>query len=1379
RILDMAIQMAWGLHYAHERGLIHRDVKPANVMVTSQGIAKIGDFGLAKAREQRAAGAAKVEEVGGYTPHYAAPEQLYGGTLTRKTDMWCWAVSVVEMLAHGVQWSLGPAAAEYLKEYVVVDGPGDKVIRPPRAVGRVLQACLETAAEDRPKDLLSVTEVLEDGYRDITGRPYPRKAPKTSLTNADVLNNSALSMLDLGNSSAAFTLWRSAVKMEPQHPEATFNLGLMRWRSGELTDLSLLRELGDVANTHTARWKPRYQLALAHLERGDFEHAEKILTELRSPDADEKEIEEALRAAKQGTGERMKLETSFTETFTGESVGCISGDGKFVVTLVGDGIETFGDLGGEPPYGLNIRDAATGRTLRTLCRLSTPPRCLAVSRDGRLVLTEGDPSVLLLYETAKGKVVRRLRGAPGSIYSTAFSADGRYALSAGDFDHVALWDLAKGVTARSVQSPRTGITTVKFGPDPRYGLTGDRDGSLCYWNFHHRLLVHTLQGHDGAIIAIAVNASGTLALSGGEDRKMFLWDLTSGQRVREFVGHGDKVTGVAFRPDEDHALSACSDGDIRLWETSTGRCLRTQETHAPLHRFSVSDDGTRALVVGIDGDYSVWSISGRRTPYTAPLALARFQSTESALSQESEFETYISKARDTLDLGGLMDAIQQVKRARAVPGHYRHPKAMEVWKRLGSLLPRKGLRGGWNTLTLEAHSGTISAVACDRLGRKAATIGADGMLKLWDIETGRLINGMSCDPSAVISMCISDCAEYVLLELPSEYEMISVKQGEPVVTFDARFPEEPFAGLNGLYVFQKLGRELVVKDEKSGAVAAAFHMNPPASACFTPDGKFTLEAGQDRIFVRLTAYGATAPDAAASTLIGHSGAVLCVAVTYDGVHVLSGSADCTLRLWNITDGTCIRTFAGHQGPVTSVCPTLDGRYGLSAGKDKTLKVWDLESGNCLRSFEGHTGNITRAVLSTDGMTALSADEGGTVKVWVLDWDLQDRPWCDWDAGAMPYLDAFIDLRVVSGLYRSGEPLKPTKREFDDLMFIIGCAGYGWLMPAGVRKKLFERAGSSGPGGAPSQDGSGSIHVDQAVTAPKTGTKTRSERSSRKDGGKRSWWKTAVLSLAVIGAFSTALYFGFSKWYAMEYGHRLVDFAGNGQNEKIVELLEWGVNPNTANAGGVTPLMVASEKGHPDTVELLINKKADVSNKDLHGRTALLLAVTNRHDPIVDLLLRRGANPNPATIEGLTPLLAASEQGKLDTVRLLISKGADVNHQDRQGRTALMAAAEKGHADTVFALLTNGAKPDIRAEDGNTALTYAARDGFHNVVHVLLGAGADPGIRNVAGNTAIDLASANDHRNVVRLITSWTIEVEMARARKFDSGTSRSRSRRSY
>ena len=49
-MLDIAIQFAWGLHYSHEQGLIHQDVKPGNVMITSDGIAKVTDFGLARAK---------------------------------------------------------------------------------------------------------------------------------------------------------------------------------------------------------------------------------------------------------------------------------------------------------------------------------------------------------------------------------------------------------------------------------------------------------------------------------------------------------------------------------------------------------------------------------------------------------------------------------------------------------------------------------------------------------------------------------------------------------------------------------------------------------------------------------------------------------------------------------------------------------------------------------------------------------------------------------------------------------------------------------------------------------------------------------------------------------------------------------------------------------------------------------------------------------------------------------------------------------------------------------------------------------------------------------------------------------------------------------
>ena len=120
-ILDVAIQFAWGLHHAHEQGLVHRDVKPANVMLTTDGLAKVTDFGLARSRAVRlaapgraAAGAGHtmtVEGGGGATPAYVSPEQARGETLSRRSDLWSFGLSVLEMFAGRAQLGLRPQGA--------------------------------------------------------------------------------------------------------------------------------------------------------------------------------------------------------------------------------------------------------------------------------------------------------------------------------------------------------------------------------------------------------------------------------------------------------------------------------------------------------------------------------------------------------------------------------------------------------------------------------------------------------------------------------------------------------------------------------------------------------------------------------------------------------------------------------------------------------------------------------------------------------------------------------------------------------------------------------------------------------------------------------------------------------------------------------------------------------------------------------------------------------------------------------------------------------------------------------------------------------------------------------------------------------------------
>jgi serine/threonine protein kinase len=117
------------------------------------------------------------------------------------------------------------------------------------------------------------------------------------------------------------------------------------------------------------------------------------------------------------------------------------------------------------------------------------------------------------------------------------------------------------------------------------------------------------------------------------------------------------------------------------------------------------------------------------------------------------------------------------------------------------------------------------------------------------------------------------------------------------------------------------------------------------------------------------------------TLSGHTDKVAAVAFSGDGRRALSGSADQTLKLWDLGSGQCVRTLSGHTYWVDAVALSGDGRRALSGSVDKTLKLWDLGSGQCVRTLSGHTYWVDAVALSGDGRRALSGSRDRTLKLW--------------------------------------------------------------------------------------------------------------------------------------------------------------------------------------------------------------------------------------------------------------------------------------------------------------------------------------------------------------------------------------------------------------
>ncbi len=990
RILDVAIQFAWGLDHAHSRGLVHQDVKPLNAMLGADWAVKVTDFGLAKARAAAGEttptgpGVSVLAGYGGMTPAYCSPEQATaaritgsGGRsapLTRATDVWSWAISVWEMFTGEPPVEHGQVAAEAFaafREDSWVEDP--RIPAMPDAVAELLWRCLNPDPATRERRMGELADELAQLYQRLVGVSYPRTKPNAAALLADGLNNQALSMLDLGRIEQAERVWQQALASDPHHVDAVYNYGLHRWRRGQITDADLIDAMEAVRVSHPSPEADRL-LALVHLERYDTATARDLLTAATRAAPEDRSIGEALNAAHRQADLAARALAAHVSWVASVAV---SADGRIAVSGGADQIVRVWDLAG-------------GACRHTLFGHTKEVESVAVSADARVAVSGSRDKTVRVWDLAGGVCLRTLTGHSDWVRSVAVSADARVAVSASDDKTVRVWDLASGACLRTLTGHTGGVGSVAVSADARVAVSASTDRTVRVWDLAGGACLRTLTGHTGAVGSVAMSADARVAVSGGVDKTVRVWDVGSGDCLQTLTGHSQWVQSVTVSADARIAVSGSPDKTVRVWDLVSGDCLRTKTGLGDWVRsVALAADARVAVSGGSDASVRVWEVPTARG-YRAGWSYARPRSADDLLTGAAVVELAVHRAETLLVARDGVAAAAQLRIARAIPGYRRDPRLVGLWRQLAALGARSRFRDAWPQHTLTGHAEEVRSVAVSADARFAVSGSWDKTVRVWDLAGGVCLRTMAGQAGPVFSLAVSADARVAVSsswdKTPRVWDLGSgtclrtlfghTEEVESVaVSADARIAVSG-ARDEMVRVWDLVGR--VCLQTLFG------HAGPVSSVAVSADGRVAFSGGVDKM-VRVWDL---AGGVCLRTLFGHTDWVNSVAVSADGRVAVSGSADQTVRVWDLASGACLRTLFGHTDWVNSVAVSADARVAVSGGRDTTVRVWDLASGACLHTLTGHTGRVESVAVSADGTLAVTGGADNTVRVWALDWDYE-------------------------------------------------------------------------------------------------------------------------------------------------------------------------------------------------------------------------------------------------------------------------------------------------------------------------------------------------------------------------------------------------------
>ncbi len=577
--------------------------------------------------------------------------------------------------------------------------------------------------------------------------------------------------------------------------------------------------------------------------------------------------------------------------------------------------------------------------------------CVALSADGRRILSGSRDKTLRLWEPQSGKCLKVLKGHTSYVTSVSLCLQNHMAISGSWDKSLRIWNLETGDCVMTLTGHTGGVNSVAFSPDGRIAASASGDKTVRIWDLKSGHCTRLLEGHVGVVNSVSISANGRLAISASWDKTLRIWDITTGVCLKVIPSNQGNITSVIVNADGLRAISSGSDETICVWDITAGDCIKTFKAHtkriqtSPIDSLCLSTDASYIFSVNRDNILRIWNLHD----------IDFFKSWES----DSGFRTSISLSSDCrLAVFGCWDS------------------SIQIWN----------LETGESTKSRDACPSDIQSIRLSDDGRCAYSWHFDKTISVWSLNPARnvkILKGIrdrvnSFAISADSRVGISASAGGVLCIWDLESGLCSKK-----IHYQTDIPTFSFSLSNNghRFVWGRWCDKLAVFDLISGNSLKILegHTDVVHSFVLTSNDRLAISASWDKT-IRIWDLDS---GACINILSGHTDQVYSVALSPDERYVVSGGQDTSIRVWDLASGLCVKVLCGHTSGITLIKLSSDGRRIISKSRDRTLRLWDMQSGDCLNIYEGKLGQGDLCALSADNRTAATKDRG-TLRLLDLD-----------------------------------------------------------------------------------------------------------------------------------------------------------------------------------------------------------------------------------------------------------------------------------------------------------------------------------------------------------------------------------------------------------